>query len=311
MASFGQALTAWFLGLGLLLPALAGAAQTDEGAAPELSRQGADSCLRCHDESSAFPVMAIFATPHGQRGDTRSPMAGLQCEACHGPGGEHAARRPPGEERPPMPHFGRHASAPLAEQNQACLGCHQDRTRLHWSGSEHEAGDLSCASCHRIHAGSDPVLERGGQNAVCVDCHRREQAESLLPSAHPLRSNEMNCGDCHAAHGALQPALLKGALPNQVCADCHADKRGPFLWQHPPASEDCGLCHRPHGSAHPALLRQRPPWLCQQCHDQAGHPAVAHSPGAAPSAMLSLRSCANCHSQVHGSNHPSGALLLR
>ncbi len=304
---------AWVLALGLVLLAPAQASDTgsDEASAPGLSRQGADTCLRCHDESSDFPVMAIFDTPHGQRSDPRSPMAGLQCEACHGAGGEHAARRRPGEERPPMPHFGPHASAPMPEQNQACLGCHQDRSRQHWSGSEHEAADLSCAACHRVHAPADPVLDRRTQNDVCTDCHRRQQAESLLPSAHPLRSGDMSCSDCHAAHGALQPALIKGALPNQVCADCHADKRGPFLWQHPPASEDCGLCHQPHGSAHPAMLSQRAPLLCQQCHSQAGHPSLAHAPGGRPSAMLSLRACANCHSQVHGSNHPSGALLLR
>ena len=63
------------------------------------------------------------------------------------------------------------------------------------------------------------------------------------------------------------------------------------------------------------MLVKRPPLLCQSCHSQAGHPSVPHSSGGladgTPSAMLLNGSCLNCHSQVHGSNHPSGPRLTR
>jgi len=55
--------------------------------------------------------------------------------------------------------------------------------------------------------------------------------------------------------------------------------------------------------------------LCQQCHSQIGHPSVAFTtqglPNANPSGFLLAGSCMNCHSQVHGSNHPSGVKLMR
>ena len=54
--------------------------------APAFTKRGADTCLRCHDESSKFPVLAIFKTKHAQPADPRSPFGKLQCETCHGSG---------------------------------------------------------------------------------------------------------------------------------------------------------------------------------------------------------------------------------
>ena len=64
-----------------------------------------------------------------------------------------------------------------------------------------------------------------------------------------------------------------------------------------------------------ALLNRSAPLLCQSCHSQRGHPSISFTeeslPGGNPSAMVLGRSCANCHTQVHGSNHPSGFSLMR
>ena len=90
---------------------------------------------------------------------------------------------------------------------------------------------------------------------------------------------------------------------------------GRSLWEHQPVSEDCTNCHDPHGSAQPALLKMRPPFLCQTCHEGAGHPSIVNTPqglpGGMPSAYLLAGGCLNCHSQVHGSNSPSGRALMR
>jgi formate-dependent nitrite reductase cytochrome c552 subunit len=63
------------------------------------------------------------------------------------------------------------------------------------------------------------------------------------------------------------------------------------------------------------LLVRRPPLLCQQCHAPAGHPSGAYTSedidNNFSNRFLLGRSCLNCHSQVHGSNHPSGAKLHR
>ena len=69
------------------------------------SRRGADTCLGCHDDGKS---LTIFMTKHGQRGDARTPFGagGLQCESCHGPGGDHSKRPRRGEERASMPPLG-------------------------------------------------------------------------------------------------------------------------------------------------------------------------------------------------------------
>jgi DmsE family decaheme c-type cytochrome len=127
----------------------------------------------------------------------------------------------------------------------------------------------------------------------------------------------MTCSGCHSAHGSTTVAALNKPTLNQTCYSCHAEKRGPMLWEHQPVTEDCSLCHTAHGSVRPALLTKSPPLLCQQCHSSAGHPSVARTSNSLPggsaggSIFVVGGSCTNCHSQVHGSNHPSGVKLMR
>ncbi len=292
-------------------------AQQEAAQAPlqPFSPGGADTCLRCHDEGTYYPVVDMFKTPHGVLSDPATPFANAQCEACHAPGGDHGRRIRAGETRPPLPAFGRNSIWTVAEESAICASCHQDVARTHWDGSAHERYDVGCASCHTIHATRDPVTQRHLQSETCFSCHTRERAQSLHASAHPIRQGEMTCSDCHQPHGSLSQAMLNRPTLNETCYDCHAEKRGPLLWEHAPVTEDCSTCHEPHGSNHQAMLRQRAPLLCQGCHSRADHPGLAQTgtglPGASPSRMLLSNSCGNCHSQVHGSNHPSGSNLSR
>jgi len=292
------------------------------------SEKGADTCLKCHDEESEFPVYNIFKTKHAVRGDARTPFAKLQCETCHGPGGAgaaasdwvrerggHVGKKRKGEPRPPMLTFGPKAKDPVETQNAKCLQCHERQNRMDWQGSAHANNQVSCASCHTIHAPRDPVLTVAGQPDKCFACHLRQRADFHKPSVHPVRFGVMQCSECHSVHGSANANLLNQPTLNQTCYQCHADKRGPLLWEHAPVAEDCSLCHLPHGSINPSLLVKRPPLLCQQCHSQAGHPSVGYTaaglPSGTPSGYLLAGSCTNCHSQVHGSNHPSGVKLMR
>jgi len=282
---------------------------------PTFTKRGADTCLKCHDESSKFPVLAIFRTKHAQPADPRTPFAKLQCEACHGPGGHHAEEVPEGQKQAPIRTFGTHSKVPAREQNQVCLGCHQDQARIAWKGSPHAGNDVPCAACHKVHAEHDAVLTVATQPDVCYACHKVQRAEFEKPSVHPVRFAQMQCSSCHEVHGSMTEHLLIKPTLNETCYSCHAEKRGPFLWEHAPVAENCSNCHTPHGSIQPTLLAKRAPLLCQQCHSQAGHPSVARTgaglPSGAPSAFLLNGACTNCHSQVHGSNHPSGVKLMR
>ncbi len=296
-----------------LLPVMT-AAQDDAEEAPAYSRSGADTCLNCHGDDEA--VIGIFKTKHARPGDPRSPFGHgqLQCEACHGPGGAHTKRPKKGEPRTPVVQFGRGKASTIPEQNAMCLGCHNANLG-NWHVSAHQDNEVGCADCHDSHKPRDPVLAKATQVDVCRNCHQLQTTDSLLPFAHPLQEGQMACTSCHSPHGSLADVSLKKDTVNETCYTCHADKRGPFLWEHQPVSEDCALCHRPHGSAQPAMLAQRPPFLCQQCHASQGHPSVpglpSGLPGGTPSAYLLGGGCTNCHSQVHGSNHPSGARLTR
>lgn len=296
-----------------MLPAVS-TAQSGDGTAPEYSSKGADTCIACHGEDH---VLAVFKSKHAVPTDSRTPFGQgqLQCEACHGPGGNHSGRVRRGEERPAMPYFAEGSTATIAEENGQCLDCHENAQGFAWHSGPHGGGDVACTDCHNSHVAADPVLHTSTQPEVCADCHQAQQVMSMKAFAHPLRVGKMDCTGCHAVHGDVVASSLVKETVNDTCFQCHAETRGPYLWEHAPVSEDCTNCHEPHGSNHPAQLARRGPLLCQSCHSQAGHPSVALQadglPSGTPSNLLLGQNCMNCHSQVHGSNHPSGSKLMR
>ena len=272
---------------------------------------GADVCADCHQDK----VDNMKTSPHGQAADPRTPFGREGCETCHGPGMLHFET----EGNCIISMTGRYGES-VGQRNGICLQCHQRGNRMHWSGSSHEAEDLACASCHSIHKKHD-VTERTIETELCYRCHQNIRAQTFRVSRHPIRENKVICSDCHNAHGSAGPASLKQFTINENCYSCHAEKRGPFLWEHQPASEDCTLCHNVHGSNHAALLKKPGPHLCQQCHSsvstQNGRSHIgrfldygnASDPGV--NRFVVAANCANCHSKVHGSNHPSGINLQR
>ncbi len=285
---------------------------------PRYSKKGADTCLKCHDEDNEYPVLPIFRTAHGETNGSRSPMAILQCETCHGPANQHTKKVRGDEVRAPIRAFGKNAWTPQAEQNAVCLRCHDDTPRINWHGGVHESESVGCADCHQVHSRRDPMADAGNQIQTCSQCHPRQKAEFSRRSSHPLRFEKMRCSDCHNPHGTFNDKLIRTASRTDLCLRCHAEKRGPVLWSHAPVVEDCTLCHYPHGSIQVALLKKRPPLLCQQCHNNAGHPSTAYSGDGLPGGSSAVqrkfllgKGCLNCHSQVHGSNHPSGVKLMR
>ena len=279
------------------------------------TRKGADTCLKCHDEDYKYPIYPVFFSKHGDMHDKRTPMAQLQCESCHGPGRAHATEPRVGYQRAKIIAFGPNSPASPAEQNGQCLQCHNQKDHIAWEGSAHETQNVLCVNCHTLHKRKDPVLDKAQQANTCYSCHKKQRGEFARSSAHPVRQGKMACSQCHNPHGSLTEGLLKTGTRNETCYKCHAEKRGPFLWTHAPVAEDCGICHEFHGSLHSPLLKKRAPLLCQQCHTIAGHPSLPYDESglatATPNSYLLAKSCLNCHSQVHGSNHPSGVKFMR
>jgi DmsE family decaheme c-type cytochrome len=284
----------------------------DEGDAANAASPNA--CLRCHDEPK---VNGVLHTAHMVAADARTGASELGCQNCHGDSTAHVARIGPRAVRPPPERvFSGQRTSPVDVRNAACLGCHQAGAAMHWQGSQHAASDVACSSCHASHQVRDAVLAKDTQPRVCFGCHADRRADALKPSHHPVLEGRMACGDCHNAHGSVGPNLLRAATVNDTCLDCHDEKRGPFLFEHAPVREQCTICHTPHGSVQASLLRQRAPYLCQDCHDSSTHNSQPFSGsnlpgGPVPGRQLVLRGCLNCHSAVHGSNHPSGVRLSR
>jgi len=302
------------IGLAALLLSSMVLAQSGPADTAEYLPNDPASCLLCHNSAGPVPADGILQGAHGVVGNPRSPFAAAQggCQTCHGPSARHMLVEN-GVRPPTAVVFDTRQAA--AERDASCLGCHEREAGHDWPGSAHEFAEVSCSGCHQLHAATDASLTQAGKTTLCLDCHQRTRAETLFASSHPIRSGQMVCTDCHGPHGGPGPAALLQATLNEQCFQCHAEKRGPFLWEHAPVSEDCSNCHQPHGSSHRALLQSRSPFLCQQCHLAAFHPSNAESglglPPLGASANLLGRDCTNCHTQVHGSNHPSGSGLTR
>ncbi|HLG18018.1 MAG TPA: DmsE family decaheme c-type cytochrome [Blastocatellia bacterium] len=276
---------------------------------------GVETCRKCHeDEYQKFKETKmgkiVLDSP-------RTQMEARGCESCHGPGRAHAEA---GGDVNQIIRFSQHADVSRDLQTQQCLQCHEKGARMFWRGSTHESRGLSCVSCHQVMrraVGAGRFLEPLTENRnfatttrmeVCFECHQLRRAQLLRSSHMPFREGKVTCTNCHNPHGTPNPKLLTESTTNENCYKCHAERRGPFLWEHPPVMEDCLNCHDAHGSSNPQLLKARTPRLCQRCHIEARHPTT---PQLATTRFSFNRSCTNCHSQIHGSNHPSGVRFQR
>ena len=279
---------------------------------------GAQPCKLCHPtqfESFAGTKMGtLFLT--GPRNDKEA----LGCEACHGPSAAHAASA--GAVRTsPFISFTKRDPAPVAQRNAVCLECHTQGAAALWHGSTHDNRKVACVDCHAVHGGHQKLLAESTQQQLCTRCHQQIKSALMKASHHPLREEKMVCTNCHNPHGTQAARLIAANTVNDKCYECHAEKRGPFLFDHPPVRENCLNCHDPHGSSHRPLLVVKPPLLCQRCHSNFQHPSTLYALSVADAAagrslytansQVFYRGCANCHVSTHGSNHPSGKFFHR
>jgi DmsE family decaheme c-type cytochrome len=196
-----------------------------------------------------------------------------------------------------------------------CQSCHRTADQFHWDQSAHARNDVACQSCHSVHAaksaGGKALLVGSRPTELCLSCHMEKRVEISRTAHMPVKEGGMDCSSCHNPHGAAAPHMIRGQSNNELCTSCHMDKRGPMLWEHPPVRENCVTCHMPHGANNDKVLASKRPFLCQRCHIQTRHPSTLYDKPDLVSNRLLNRSCTNCHTQVHGSNHPSGKTFLR
>ncbi|HUS19616.1 MAG TPA: DmsE family decaheme c-type cytochrome [Terriglobales bacterium] len=279
---------------------------------------GSETCLTCHEEESKrfnkTPMGKAFSHPHT---DTEK----LGCESCHGPGKAHAEA---GTKETVAVRFTAGSTNSVEEKNNSCLGCHTKGRQMFWRGSPHESRSMACVDCHQGHPAKKegtlsadmrynaPLTENATmkkpQPELCLTCHQMRKAQLQRSSHMPYREGKVTCSSCHNPHGTPHPKQLIQATTNENCLSCHTERRGPFAWEHPPVVENCANCHEPHGTSNPQLLKVRMPRVCDSCHVMSRHPTQPQPLG---SIKNFNRGCTNCHSQIHGSNHPSGKYFLR
>ena len=267
---------------------------------------GAETCKECHEKQYASYAKSI----HSKK-SVKSPGAQDACETCHGPGAKHVEK---GGGRG-VDIFAFNKDVDPQKRSAKCLTCHDDTRQLtNWGLSKHKSEDIACNDCHSPHDQTEKLLKEQ-QPTLCFNCHKDVRSQTSRQSHHPIKEGLIKCTDCHDVHGTFADNQLKADTVNELCFKCHAEKRGPFMFEHPPVEENCLNCHTPHGSNHSKLLVGNPPQLCQSCHDWSRHPGTPYNSftefpgtppiGSAPSNKMYAHACLNCHSNIHGSNASS------
>jgi DmsE family decaheme c-type cytochrome len=255
-------------------------------------------CYQCHGDLARQQDIAHSHQICG--------AAGFNCTTCHDP----------------------HGRIRTETRGAMCLKCHDSSSpTMAWHSSTHANYGVACVDCHNPHPNTyvQRVVEIQHTNIrrpprlpmsvddpnVCYKCHADMYAKNAMPSHHPIKEGKMTCSDCHDAHGQSL-GQLKDQTVNMVCYRCHAEKQGPFAYEHPPVTENCTICHDPHGTVANNLLVQQPPFLCLRCH--TGHrkgpnfhdATLMQDVGLDPSQQPAYYTdCTQCHSQIHGSDLPS------
>jgi len=278
---------------------------------------GTDNCLKaCHEHDKRRRDFDLSTM--GAQLSRESGMPLVNCESCHGPGSLAIEDITPKKLQADAA-AGKKTSCnyktfvdmkklPAQAKSLICLKCHTANAtfNLHnWNAGGHNMANVACSDCHNIHAGHNLKVSPRETAAMCYRCHQDIKAAFALPNHHPVPEKKVFCTDCHDPHGGIAEKSLRKDTVKATCTQCHAEKEGPFVFEHADTMEDCRACHTPHGSVNNNLLVQREPFLCLQCHRT--HPIGATDTRETKRAFYTR--CTDCHSQIHGTDQPSSSGL--
>jgi len=240
------------------------------------------TCFDCH--------VSQLATNYDLKTDTYRTTwreAGISCESCHGPGGEHAQAmeagvKGPGTDRAPLQNNVRRLSSQEikiirtrdfshAQMNDMCATCHAKLVPL---STSFIAGDKFYDHYDLITLEHQDFYADGrdlGENYTFTSW-------SMSPC---LKSGKLDCSQCHTPSGRPR---FEGREANQSCLPCHArivaDATAHSHHKAEGTGNSCIACHMPmsrfaamartdHSMRSPtpaATIAYQSPNACNQCH---------------------------------------------
>ncbi len=276
-------------------------------APPAAGYVGDDTCTTCHTDQT------LKGTKHGMASNPRTPAAQHGCESCHGPGQAHVdddakghilkfAQVTPRVSQPDVP------DVPQPRQSRRLGG---QRARTPQSVVHHlpqraqsEVGGTAARQAHRDAALRDVPSASGDQDRARRRAHAGARGQDVVHAPATTRT----------ARSATS-RISRSAAPSPSCARA-ATRRC--------AGRCCSStrpCARTAPRATTRTARRTIACWSSACRCSASaatsrrkHPATLYDKDQITtnkSNRMFGRSCVNCHSNVHGSNHPSGQFFMR
>ena len=208
----------------------------ENGQNTRFDREIGEECMACHTGKVEFAgTTKNFFT---------AVSLGIDCEKCHGPGGEHIARM----EREEIVDVGEQidysivnpAKLPVSMQIDVCQQCHLQGVNVlkegHTSVQDYRPG-MELSDVYDIY-----VQEYAGESDFGIASHGQRMMES---SCFKGSGGKMSCTTCHDPHRSIASTGLE--TYNRQCESCHSTKEAPSRVctgnAQAPMAGDCVGCH--------------------------------------------------------------------
>ena len=153
--------------------------------------------------------------------EPKSAIPGVTCEACHGPGADHAKAMASGVATNSGSNIMNPASMSPVDSVDFCGACHRTWADVAFSGAAQRGIEVVRFQPYRLEK-SRCWGKAGDPRLTCVACH-----DPHTPLQRDVLSYDSHCLSCHLRHDEVAtPAKLGAACPRSSdhCVTCHMPK---------------------------------------------------------------------------------------